>query len=150
MNDETPPTGRAKNNKTSWKAGQSGNPAGRVAGSRNKVSLAIEGLLDADGEALTRKAIALALDGDMQALRLCLDRLCPPRKDRPISFAFPKITSIADVVPAQSALLDAVASGQITPSEAAEVSKLLEFYARAVEVSELSARLELLEQRTTQ
>jgi hypothetical protein len=133
-----------------WKPGQSGNPSGRPVGSRNKTSLAIEALLDGEGENLTRKAIELAQSGDMQALRLCLERLCPPRKDRPITFALPAITGMADVVPAQSALLAAVASGEVTPAEAGEVSKLLDSYTRAVEVSELAERIALLEQRTSQ
>ena len=58
-----------------WKKGQSGNPNGRAAGSRNRATLAIEALLEGEGEALTRKAIELAKAGDMTALRLCLDRL---------------------------------------------------------------------------
>lgn len=136
--------------KTTWKPGQSGNPAGKPIGARHKTTLAIEKLLDGEGEALTRKAIDLAKNGDMQALRLCLERLFPPRRDRPVSFHMPKIASIADIVPAQSALLEAVATGEITPSEAGEVSKLLDSYTRAVEVSELAERLALLEQRTSQ
>jgi hypothetical protein len=57
-----------------WKKGQSGNPNGRAAGSRNRATLAIEALLEGEGEALTRKALELAKAGDMAALRLCLDR----------------------------------------------------------------------------
>jgi hypothetical protein len=60
-------------------AGVSGNPAGRPKGSRNKTTLAIEALLEGEAEALTRKAIERALEGDMAALRLCMDRLAPPR-----------------------------------------------------------------------
>jgi hypothetical protein len=147
---EASPDRNNRRTKTSWKPGQSGNPAGRSAGSRHRVTLAIEALLDGEGESLTRKAIELAQGGDMQALRLCLERLCPPRKDRPITFALPAIKGLADVVPAQSALLAAVASGEVTPAEAGEVSKLLDSYTRAVEVSELAERIALLEQRTSQ
>ena len=86
----------------------------------------------------------------MQALRLCMERLCPPRKDRPISFALPSIASVSDIVGAQGALIAAVASGEVTPSEAGEVSKLLDAYARAVEVSELAERIAKLEARTNQ
>ena len=67
-----------------WKKGQSGNPNGRAAGSRNRATLAIEALLEGEGEALTRKAIELAKAGDMAALRLCLDRwpAAPQRQPR--------------------------------------------------------------------
>ena len=126
-----------------------GNP-GRPKGARNKTTLAIEALLDGEGEALTRKAIELAKAGDMQALRLCMERLCPPRKDRPISFALPKVETVADAVKANASILAAVANGDITPGEAAEVGKLLEMFARTVEVAELEERLTKLEQKVLQ
>jgi Family of unknown function (DUF5681) len=76
-----------------FKPGQSGNPAGRPKGARNATTLAVEALLDGEGEALTRKAIDLAKKGDMQALKLCMDRIVPPRRDRPLAFALPPIGS---------------------------------------------------------
>jgi len=69
-----------------FQPGQSGNPNGRPKGSRNVATLALESLLDGEAEALTRKAVELALTGDIAALRLCLDRILPPRKDRSVSF----------------------------------------------------------------
>ena len=68
---------------TRFKPGQSGNPSGRPKGARHRTTVAIEALLEGEGEALTRKAIELAKAGDMQALRLCMDRLAPPRRDFP-------------------------------------------------------------------
>jgi len=79
-----------------FRKGQSGNPSGRPRGARNKTTLAVEALLDGEAEVLTRKAIERAKDGDSVALRLCLERILPPRKDRPVSFALPKIESAAD------------------------------------------------------
>ena len=67
-----------------------GNP-GRPKGARHKTTLAIEALLDGEAEALTRKAIELAKAGDLVALRLCLDRICPPRKD-----AFTRVLDAAE------------------------------------------------------
>jgi hypothetical protein len=64
-----------------FKKGQSGNPSGRPPGSRNKSTLAAEALLDGEAETLTRKAIEEAKAGNMIALRLCLERIVPPRKD---------------------------------------------------------------------
>src|SRR5262245_60454176 len=74
--------------------GQSGNPNGRPRGSRNSVTLACEALLDGQAEALTQKAIQMALDGDVVALRLCMERIYPPRKDRPVTLSLPPITSL--------------------------------------------------------
>jgi len=73
-----------------FKKGQSGNPKGRPLGSKHKATLAAQAILDGEGEALTRKAVELALDGHPIALRLCLERLCPPRKDRPVTLELPK------------------------------------------------------------
>lgn len=78
-------TGR-KQADTRFKPGKSGNPEGRPKGSRNATTLALETLLDGQATALTQTAIDLALTGDMAALRLCLDRILPARKDRPVTF----------------------------------------------------------------
>ena len=128
-----------------FEPGQSGNPAGKAKGTRNKVTLAIEALLDGEAEALTRKAIELAKAGDMAALRLCMDRLAPPRKDRLVMFELPTITCAADAVKASAALVAAVAVGDLTPAEAGELGKLIEAYVRALEATDLAARLENLE-----
>ena len=135
---------------TRFKPGQSGNPAGKAKGTRNATTLALESLLDGQATALTQKAIDLALAGDMTALRLCVDRILPPRKDRPVTFDFPKITTAAEAATTLSAILGAVAAGEITPGEASEIAKLVDSYVRAVEATELAARIERLERMTSQ
>ncbi|SRR5216683_3152928 len=140
-----PDNTEAKQGGTQFQPGQSGNPNGRPKGSRNAATLALESLLD--GEALTRKAVELALTGDIAALRLCLDRILPPRKDRPVSFEMPPINNAVDARAASAALLAAVASGDLTPSEASEVGKLIDGYVRSIEVTEVLARLDKLEKR---
>lgn len=134
-------TGKTPPAATMFKPGNSGRPKG----ARNKVTLAIEALLDGQATALTQKAIDLAIAGDMQALRLCMDRLSPPRKDRPVSFDLPAIETIADLPKATRALMAAVATGELTPSEAAELSKLVDAHVKAIEVTDLNRRLEALE-----
>ena len=128
-----------------FEPGQSGNPAGKAKGTRNKVTLAIEALLDGEAEALTRKAIEIAKGGDLAALRLCLDRLAPPRKDRLVMFELPTITCAADAVKASASLVSAVADGDLTPAEAGELGKLIEAYVRALEATDFASRLENLE-----
>jgi hypothetical protein len=128
-----------------FQKGQSGNPSGRPKGARNKATLAIEILLDGEADRLTRKVVEMALAGDTTALRLCLERIMPPRKDRPVAFAFPKLETAADAVKATAALVEAVTRGDITPAEAAELSKLVDGFSRAVEVHDMQVRLERLE-----
>jgi|SRR5215831_20239835 len=134
-----------KRQETRFKPGQSGNPNGRPKGSLNATTLAAQALLDGEAEILTRKAIELAKGGDLTALRLCMDRLLPPRKDRPVSLDLPRIDSARDVPNAISALLAAVAAGELAPSDASEVTKLIDAYARAVEINELAERVDNLE-----
>jgi hypothetical protein len=129
-----------------FRPGQSGNPKGRPKGSRNKTTLAVESLLDGQATALTQKAIDLALSGDLIALRICLDRILPVRKNRPIEFVLPPIETIADAPKAISAITAAVAQGEITVIDAADVSRLIETYVRAIEASDLDKRLKTLEE----
>jgi hypothetical protein len=121
-----------------FQKGRSGNPNGRPKGSRNSATLAAEAMLDGEAEALTRKAIEMALGGDTVALRLCLERIYPPRKDRPVTFALPPITSVRDAADISAAVAVAVSNGEITLSEAAEVAKLLDSYVKAHNAAELA------------
>jgi hypothetical protein len=63
--------------------------------------------------------VELAKSGDTVALRLCLERIAPVRKGRPISLLLPAISSPADVTSAMSAIVSQMAEGEITPEEAA-------------------------------
>ena len=131
-----------------WRPGQSGNPRGRPRGSRHKATLAAEALLDGEAEGLTRKAVELALGGDTTALRLCLERILPPRKERPIQLELPPIESPRDAVTASAALLAAVSAGALAPGQANELARLLEVHLKALEVHDLDARLAALEAKT--
>ena len=123
-----------------------GNP-GRPQGARHKVTLAVEDLLRGEAEGLTRKAVDLALSGDTTALRLCLERIAPPRKDAPVNFDLPEMSNSSEAVQAASAILSAVADGDITPHEGATVMGLVENYRRVLETSEIDARIAALEAR---
>lgn len=125
---------------------QPGNP-GRPPGARSRATLAAEALLDGEAEKLTRTAIDKALEGDSVALRLCLERLVPPRKDAPIRVELPPIESVADVVGASAAVLRAVGASEITPDEASRVMVLLTAHKAIVETGELERRIAALEER---
>jgi hypothetical protein len=127
--------------------GKSGNLAGKPRGAKNHATRAVEALLDGEVEALTRTAIERALEGDGVALRLCLERLCPPRRTRPISFEMPNIASAADAANAMGAVIANVADGNLTPEEAAGVAALIEGYVKTLEARDLEARIKALEQK---
>lgn len=123
-----------------------GNP-GKPKGARHKTTLLAEKLMQADAEAIVKAVLDSARGGDMSAARIVLDRIAPARRDNPVSFDLPKIESAADAVAAQSAILSAVANGDITPGEAAEVSKLIDGFVKTIELTEIDERLKRLEGR---
>jgi hypothetical protein len=121
-----------------------GNP-GKPPGARHKATQAALALLDGEAEALTRKAVDMALEGDGTALRLCLERIVPPRKDAPVRFDIPRMKSARDALKSAGAVIDAVASGDLTPTEGAHVMALVDGFRRTLETSDLEARVLALE-----
>ena len=104
-------------------------------------------MLDGESEALTRKALDLAMAGDTVALRLCLERVLPPRRARPVAFDLPAIKTPGDLVAALGALARAVCGGELTPDEGSAVAGMLEAQRRAIETVEIEARITALESR---
>lgn len=121
-----------------------GNP-GKPKGTRHRVTRAVLDLLDGEAEKLTGKAVEMALGGDATALRLCLERIAPPRKDAPVLFELPAMDGAEDAAKAAGAVLGAVASGELTPTEGAHVMALIEAYRRTLETTDIEKRLRELE-----
>ena len=118
---------------------------GRPKGSRNKATIAIEGLLEGQAEALTQTAISKALEGDSIALRLCMDRIAPPMKDKPIVFPIPRMQGAMDASEAAGSVLRAVSDGTLTPMEGTRVMDLIDSYRRTLELTDIEQRLQSLE-----
>jgi hypothetical protein len=97
---------------------------------------------------LTRKAVELALEGDPTALRLCLERILPPCRERAVKFALPPIESAADIATAMKAVTAALAGGVITPGEAGTIAAMVDTFVRAIETSDFDRRLQELENRS--
>lgn len=134
-----------RNPKGQWPKGESGNPSGRRAGSRNKATLWLEELLEGEGDAITRKVIEQALRGDPQALRLCMERIYPPRKERLIDLSLPGVQTAKDASTALSLILAAVGKGQITPGEGETLAVIVESHKRAIQAEDWERRLAELE-----
>ncbi len=127
-----------------FKPGKSGNPAGKPPGARHKATMMAQALFDGECEVLTRKIIELAKDGDLQALKVCVDRLCPPMKAQaaPVQVDLPETESITDMA---SAFIKAAADGLLPPDVAAQLVSAVGTLARVVEIDELKERLAALE-----
>jgi hypothetical protein len=139
--------GHSGNPKGRFVRGQSGNPKGRPMGARNKATETAELLLDGQTEALTKMAIELALDGNPTALKLCLERIIPPRRERPVNLGLAPVRGAADLGGTMAAITNAAGRGAITPGEAAELARVVEIFVRAVEASDFEKRLRQLEER---
>ena len=121
-----PASGAVKKGLKGFLPGKSGNPKGRPKGSRNKATLAAATLLEGEAEEITRTCVALAKAGDMTAMRLCLERILPPQRSRPIELKLPKIETAADLSAAFALVLGAAAAGDLTLEEASTVTGILE------------------------
>lgn len=106
--------------------GKSGNPNGRPKGSRNKTTMATLELLGEEAEAITKMAIKRAKKGDMAAIKLVMDRICPPRKDMPITFDIESIQTLDGVILALDQLLQSVCNAEVSPQEAQAIAALIE------------------------
>jgi len=121
-----------------------GNP-GKPKGARHRATLAVEALLDGEADQLTRKAVEKALAGDTLALKLCLDRIAPARKDRSVTFKAPTVKTAEDVPAALGAIFRAVAQGELTTSEASMIAGIVEKFRNAIELADIERRLAAIE-----
>ena len=130
-----------------FRKGESGNPAGRPRGRRNVATLAAEAMLEGEAGELTKKAIELAKAGNLVALRLCLDRVLPPRRSRLVTFDLPSIKTAEDIVAAHQAVINAVADGQLTLDEAHQFVGILEATRQAIETVQLAEDIASLKEQ---
>jgi hypothetical protein len=101
-------------------------------------------LLEGETEALTRKAIELALEGDATALKLCLGRIVPPYKPsaQPVILDMPPSDNLTDTA---RAIVAAAALGEIPPDIAAQLVSAVASVARVEEMEQVKERLAALE-----
>jgi hypothetical protein len=149
MSDIVPPKPQYRRRGRPWPKGQSGNPAGRKKGCRNWATRMAAIYLDGEAEALLRRTVELAHAGSGFHMKLALDRTLPPLRERPAPIALPPIASAADLAPAMDAVLAAVSRGEITTSQAVELSMVVATRLRAVEADEFNRRLSAIEHGDT-
>ena len=119
---------------------------GRPPGSRNQVASKSQAILEEHAEILMKKCIHMALEGDVTAMRLCVERLTPIRRQRVLRFKMPRVETMAEVDTASQAVVKGVARGQLTPSEGAAFTALLEGRCKMIEIAQFEVRLRALEE----
>ena len=130
-----------RNSRGQWQNGHSGNPAGRPRGSRHRVSTTIDELIEGQAQELAETAIRAALGGDGAMLRSLLDRLAPPRRERPITIEIPPLASTADAAAAMSNIVQSLADGELVPSEAEALARAVSTWIETYRAQVLEARL---------
>jgi Family of unknown function (DUF5681) len=130
---------------TRFKPGQSGNPRGMRIGTRHKRTLLLETALTQQAPELLAKIVEMGLAGDAACLKICADRLLPPRKSMPIRFKLPPLRSVSDAQDALAQLTAGVACGKILADEAQILSGIINSFLKSIEIADLEARLVALE-----
>lgn len=118
---------------------------GRPQGSRNKRNVAYDVMAERDAESIIGNVVGKALDGDMNAAKIILDRIWRVPRDRLIKINLPPINSIADVPPFIAGVVQAVANAEITPAEGASLGALIDRFQSALALVDLEQRIQQLE-----
>lgn len=133
----------SRTKKGQFAAGKSGNPLGRPKGALGKATRWREAL-EPHGDDLFKVAVEHALSGDMQALKLCLERISPPVKANsdPVEFALQGET-LSDKA---ESVLQAIADGVIDVNSGRALIGAISDLGKIIEITELEKRLAQLEQ----
>ena len=118
---------------------------GRPKGSRNKVARLCQDALESFAQPLIKKCVFQALQGDIRALRLCIERLVQARRQRALHFKLPPVKTLSDVIAASESVLSGVTQGELTPDEGQVLSGILDGRRRTIESQELDQRLRAVE-----
>jgi hypothetical protein len=118
---------------------------GRPTGSRNKANSPAQDLLDKYTPHLVSKCIDLAMKGDRSAMRVCMERISPARRDAPIRMSLPSIRTVQDVDKAADKVTQAIRRGAITPSDGEKLMNIFEIRGRIIEKGDFESRVEKLE-----
>jgi len=140
---DNPPsaTARARDAAGRFLPGQSGNPAGKLPGTRNRATLIRAAFAEGEEMVVARAVIDKAKDGDAVSARFLLGLLCPRPRDRAITLDLPDGMSAGDTVAAFNTTLLAMAAGEITPDEALTITRMFDGRLQALRAWELERQM---------
>lgn len=129
---------------TKWKPGQSGNPKGKPKGSGRQVA-ELRASIDKHVPSIVKQLVSAAINGDVPAARLLLERVLPPMK--PVEQPSPLTLPDGSLTDQGRAVLAAVGAGELAPGQGAQLITAIGSLARVAEIDELAARIAALEEK---
>ena len=128
---------------TKFTKGKSGNPCGKKLGTLNKRTQ-LSKLLEPHAEKLINKTVELALKGDVNALRLCIERLIPKTTSQPIQFDFNAIDleNINNLSMLGKTIISSVAAGFILPEEGQKLMAIVDSQRKLIEHVDMNRKLD--------
>ena len=123
-----------------FKKGISGNPSGRPAGQTPGAKL--RKAIEAKADEILQSVIDAAVNGDMAACKMLLDRITPTLKPQalPINLVFQESLALQG-----NEIIKATVGGQIAPDIGSQLLAALSNQAKIVEIDDLTKRIEALE-----
>jgi hypothetical protein len=130
-----------------FQKGCSGNPRGKAKGTKNRATLAAEQLLQGELESICRRLIQEATSGNMQAIKMILDRVLPPKRNSYTSFYLPNFDDSTGILHAIDSIMKAVSQGNLSVEDAEMLTRMVDTYMRAKETYDYEERLSKFEQK---
>ena len=128
-----------------FQKGQSGNPAGRPRGSRNRSKIIADKLTAPVLEKIVDGVAKKAMGGNLVAARLVLNMLAHVRRDERPTCALPELKTPDDVLAAMQKVTRQVSFGALTAGEGAEFAKIFDLCLQALGHVELEQRIRHVE-----
>lgn len=118
---------------------------GRPKGSRNKKAAQAQEILDQYTEPLMKKCVAKALEGNVRALSLCMERILPSPREPGVRLKIPKLIKVEDIDVALQKLLEEIAKGDMSPAEGEKFHAILQSHRENIERRANEAKIKELE-----
>ncbi len=125
-----------------FEKGTSGNPKGRTPAHLTAAKVRKD--LADDLPDILAKLIELAKQGDIQAIKLILDRVCPPIKPQALPISLPVVESLAGQ---GNEIIRATMQGQIPPDIGSQLITALSNQGKLIELQEMQERLQRIEKQ---
>jgi len=122
---------------------------GRPKGARSRAALAVESLFADGAQDVGQKLLEAAQNGNVGAMKFCIDRVLPRLGARPADFELPPINSLSDVLDAHTALIEAATRGEVDSAQAKNLALMLDLKRKSLESIEFEGRVVAMEEHMT-